>query len=100
METTFFGKRKQLFRHASKASLEFVSFDTEGRGHSHRAKYETCYVLAGSGRIVAGEMIHEVVAGSLITIPPRTRHWMIPGDDRPLDIVILYHSDPLAVVVV
>ena len=91
----FFGTRNRLFNHPS-ASLEHLSFETEGRAHTHRS-HETCYVVSGRGQIVCGDQTHQVVPGSLVTIPPDTQHWMIPTGAVPLEIIILYHPHSLQV---
>ncbi len=38
--------------------------------------------------------MHCVDADFLLTIPPRTRYWVIAGEGGPLDIAILYHPEP------
>jgi len=97
MKKTSFGTMQTLFEKDHKIAAEFLSFESEGRSHTHD-QYETCYISSGNGEIAIGEETWWVEPHTLITIPPNTPHWMIPGDETPLDILIFYHDEPLTVV--
>lgn len=90
----FFGERQSLLKQKGKVVLEFLTFNKEGRDHSHQ-QYESCYVISGTGKIISGKKVHTVKAGSFVTIPPKTLHWMIPAKHNPLQIIILYHDKQL-----
>ncbi len=96
MRKTSFGKMKNLLTRDRRKAVEFLSFEQEGRTHTHE-QYETCYVFSGTGNIVIGEQWHWVEPSSLITIPPKMPHWMVPSGDVPLDILIFYHREPIKI---
>lgn len=50
--------------------------------HLHHQFTELCYVLEGDMTFLVGEVIHHVVAGGFVCIPPETVHAYIPSRER------------------
>ncbi len=94
MKTTSFGQLDILLRNGGEPSIEFLRFESKGRGHSHE-RYETFFVISGRGRVISGDNTFVVDEGSLVTIPPRTDHWMEPAENVVLEGFLWYHDKPL-----
>lgn len=92
MRETSFGKMNVLFKENEKPVIEHLIFEDEGRAHKHR-EYETFVTLSGTGKVYSGEHIFEVKPGSIVTIPPRTIHWMAPTPGTVLTGFLWYHLD-------
>ncbi len=96
---TSFGSLQPLLVKNEEVISELATFVSNGKEHVHD-KYEICYVLSGQGKIIQicyGENIlnnpitHNVGAGSIVTIPPNTSHWMeVEPNMPPMEIVIIY----------
>jgi mannose-6-phosphate isomerase-like protein (cupin superfamily) len=94
MKATSFGQLDILLRDGDEPLIEHLRFESKGRGHSHE-RYESFFVISGRGRVVSGESIYDVDEGSLVTIPPRTDHWMEPAENVVLEGFLWYHDKPL-----
>ena len=77
-----------------KIAAEYLRFEKNGRSHEHN-EYESFFVLSGEGKIISGEKTHEVKKGDLVTIPPKTPHWMEPEGDSAMEGLLWYHDQPL-----
>jgi quercetin dioxygenase-like cupin family protein len=77
MRKTSFGTMKTLLEKDGHSIAEHLTFDKEGRGHSHNT-WEICYITEGQGIIFSGETEHHVKEGDVCKIPPNTNHWMKP----------------------
>ena len=93
MNKTSFGYMDIILKRDNKITAEYLIFEKEGRAHKHSA-FESFFVLKGSGQVISGEKIHQVSPGSLITIPPNTKHWMIPEQEN-LEGLLWYHDQPI-----
>jgi len=91
---TSFGSLEPLTCNGKEVVSEMAIFYREGRSHSH-CKWEICTVLCGKGKIISGEQEHIVEKGSIVSIPPRTGHWMIPEGEKQLKILITYSDKEL-----
>lgn len=59
--------------------------------HVHGETVETYHILAGDGRMLLGERVVEVSAGSVIVIPPGTAHGLRANDpQRPLRVLMTF----------
>lgn len=92
MRETSFGQLEVLLEENNKPSIEYLIFEKAGRNHKHR-DYETFVVLEGKGKVYSGDLIFDVTPGSMVTIPPKTLHWMEPEPDSILKGFLWYHSD-------
>ena len=84
---TSFGTMEKLLEKNGSIKAEFLTFDKEGRGHSHK-QWEICYIIEGKGIIYVGEDKVEVVEGDVCKIPPSTNHWMKP--EPYMEILLVY----------
>lgn len=64
---------------------------TDSPVHVHGETVETYHIIAGSGRMLLGEKIVKVQAGSFIVIPPGTPHGLTADDPtKPLRVVMTF----------
>ena len=89
-----FGKLGILLKKHGRPLIEHLIFEKEGRPHIHR-EFETFFVIAGCGKVRQEDRIQEVRPGSLVTIAPNTKHWMIPDTGETLEGFLWYHEKPL-----
>lgn len=83
-----------LFKTGTKPTIEYLVFEKEGRPHQH-PDYESFFVFSGHGQVISGEQTFQVAPGSLVTIPPKTSHWMIPNEGESLVGFLWYHQHQL-----
>ena len=93
MRTTSFGEMTILKEKEGEPEVEFLVFEKEGRPHAHEY-YESFVVTAGSGVIRSGKQSFKVGEGDIVTIPPKTAHWMIPDHGQRLEGLLWYHQTP------
>jgi len=67
--------------------VERMTFNQEGKSHVHDG-FEYCYVLEGSGKVIGSDK-GEVEKGDFCSVPPKTKHWMIPNK-KPFKLLIFY----------
>lgn len=90
MKDTSFGKMAVILEDGGKPRIEHLVFEREGRPHKH-LMFETFYVLSGSGTVVIGNERISVEQGDLVSIPPKTNHWMVP--DGTMTGFLWYHDE-------
>ena len=95
MEKTSFGQLKVLLEDQTHPVIEHLIFEQAGRPHLHDS-YETFFVMKGRGIVHRGESRIEVSPNSLVTIPPKTFHYMEPAEGEILEGFIWYHSQALS----
>ena len=95
MRKTSFGFMDIILKRNKKISSEYLIFNQEGRPHKH-PYFESFFVFDGIGQIVVGEKTIDVKAGSLVTIPPNTTHWMIPKDGE-MTGLLWYHDQEVQI---
>lgn len=78
-----------LLEKNGKVIAEYLTFEKEGRGHSHN-QWEVCYVIEGKGIIYSGEEEIKVTEGDVCKIPPHTNHWMKP--EPYMEILLVYSN--------
>jgi mannose-6-phosphate isomerase-like protein (cupin superfamily) len=93
MNKTSFGFMDIILKRDNKIAAEYLIFEKEGRSHKH-PRFESFFVLKGSGQVISGEKVHQVSPGSLVTIPPHTQHSMIPEQGN-LEGLLWYHEQPI-----
>ena len=93
MRETSFGFMDIILKRDKKISAEYLIFEKEGRSHKH-PYYESFFVFEGNGFVIVGEDKIAVSPGSLVTIPPKTNHWMEPKDG-PMKGLLWYHNEAL-----
>ena len=91
---TSFGELKILYKENKKPLIEHLVFNKSGRAHQH-PEYESFFVISGKGKIYSGENIYDVEPGDLVSIPPKTKHWMEPEGEEPLIGLLWYHQTKL-----
>ncbi|NGP90223.1 cupin domain-containing protein [Fodinibius halophilus] len=96
MKSTSFGTLDILLQDDDQPVIEHLVFENSGRGHSHD-QYETFVVLKGRGKVISGEKEYSVKAGSQVTIPPNTTHWMEPAPASTMEGFLWYHEKPLEI---
>ncbi|MBP7845184.1 MAG: cupin domain-containing protein [Proteobacteria bacterium] len=96
MVKTSFGEMDILLRNAHGPRVELLKFKSEGRAHSHK-DYESFFVMSGKGQVYVGDNIIKVEPGSLVVIPPDTKHWMKPEANSLLEGLLWYHSEKLEI---
>jgi len=89
-KNTSFGTIEVLLENNEKTVAEFLTFEKEGRGHSHD-KWEICYITEGEGIIYSGEKEIKVAKGDVCKIPPFTNHWMKP--EPYMEILLVYSKN-------
>ena len=87
---TSFGFMETILERDGEIISELMTFNKEGRGHSHY-NWEHCFVVDGEGIIVVGEKQFKLTKGDVCKIPPNIYHWMIPSPY--LEILIVYSSN-------
>lgn len=87
---TSFGTMETLFEKDGKIVSELLTFNKEGRGHSHDM-WEICYITEGNGIIYCGDKIIKVKKGDVCEIPPQTKHWMKP--EPYMEILLVYSEN-------
>lgn len=91
---TSFGSLEHLVESDGKLVAELATFSSKGRNHVHDT-YEHCYVLSGTGIIVSGQERYSVGPREVVSIPPKTGHWMIPDEGAELRILLVYSENAL-----
>lgn len=94
MKDTSFGKLDILLTENESPKIEHLIFEKEGRVHKH-PEFESFFVLSGSGIVVKGKEHIRVSPGDLVSIPPKTNHWMIPDDGEKLTGFLWYHDSEI-----
>lgn len=93
MRETSFGKMDILLKDKNRPKAEYLIFEKDGRKHKH-LEYESFVVLSGFGKVYSGENVFEVQPGDIVTIPPKTPHWMEPLSEEPMKGLLWYHESP------
>ncbi len=91
MKQTSFGQMDQILTLNNQVTSEYLVFEKEGRKHKH-LEYESFVVLSGEGQVICGDQSYDVLPGDIVTIPPKTDHWMIPSKGKVLTGLLWYHS--------
>jgi quercetin dioxygenase-like cupin family protein len=75
------------------AVVELARFDSESRNHEHD-NWELAICLHGSGGVFLAPdtMHHDIQAGMMVVIPPKTEHRMVP-DAPGFLFALVYHDD-------
>lgn len=89
---TSFGSIEHILKIENKPVAEYLVFEKEGRKHKH-LDYETFVVLSGEGQVVRDQEFIDVKEGDIVTIPPKTTHWMIPKQGQILTGILWYHNN-------
>lgn len=92
MTKTSFGSMSVLLSQKDAPLIEHLIFEEGGRPHIH-AEYEYFFVLSGSGIVAVGKDRVEVKKGSLVKIPPKKKHWMIPDEGFTMEGFLWYSSE-------
>ena len=93
MQKTSFGEMDHILKLDDKVIAEYLVFEKDGRKHQH-PEYESFVVLSGEGQVFSGEQTFNVKPGDIVTIPPKTFHWMKPKADQLLTGMLWYHTEP------
>ena len=92
-QITKWGSIQPTYARNGEVLSEIVTFHANGNPHKHK-RWEICTVIRGKGSIIqvseGGKQIVEVKAGSGLTIPPETSHWMEVESGDTLVISIVY----------
>ena len=100
LQITKWGSIQPIYAHSGKIIGEIVSFHSNGTPHRHIRDWELCTVLKGKGEIIQTKSnletiaLDEVKAGSIVAIPPGTRHWMEPDFSNGKELVIFIAYTP------
>lgn len=94
LRKTSFGNMQTILENKGKPTIEFLIFEKSGRNHKHK-EFESFFVLEGEGTVYYNENIIPISAGDLITIPPRTLHWMEPVEGTMLKGFLWYHDEKI-----
>lgn len=94
VKQTSFGQLQVLLSEGHKPVVEHLIFKQNGRSHQH-PEFESFFVLSGEGKIYSGDKTYDVKAGDLVSIPPKTKHWMEPENDQSMTGLLWYHQLPL-----
>ncbi len=62
-------------------SLHLVAISQASRAHYHRRQSEVYVVMRGHGWIELDDDRRELREGTMVVIPPGTRHRAVPGED-------------------
>ena len=58
--------------------------------HVHGQTQELYVILEGEGRMVFGEKVADVTAGSIVLIPPRVEHGLMSTTDKPVKALLVF----------
>lgn len=59
-------------------------------GHVHPTEEEMVYVVAGRGRLLAGDATHALEPGTALRIPPGIEHGAVNDGDEPLELLCVF----------
>ena len=90
-----FGSMSVLLAQKDEPIIEHLVFEKEGRPHIH-ADFEYFFVLSGRGIVVVGKDRVDVKQGSLVKIPPKKKHWMIPEEGVTMEGFLWYSSEEIS----
>lgn len=73
-------------------NCEVMCFERTGSPHVHEDRDEVAIAVAGTGIVWVGEEAIPVEPGSMVEIPAGEEHYMEPGPNGPLSMLITYKA--------